>query len=348
LNIDQELLATVRDLSNQYGMAKFGTNYNITSEEINIFFSILLLSGYNPVTDYDLYWSTSEDTENKMVKAAMSRDRFRVVKKCIHFGSMEDQEGETPDRYKKIRLLIKHLQKRFAELFVPEQNLSHDEAMIKYFGKSGLKQAIRNKPIRFGFKAWVLSTVSGYVIVFELYQGKGVGQYNADNVAAVGAAGATLLDLVDLLPAEKRNLPYHFFGDNYFSSMRLMEEMTARNFLYTGTIRKDRLKGNPPLTTVEKFKKKERGYHETVVLQDQSQIVVRWNDNAPVTMISNILATQPLGTCSRYSRVNKRYLEVPQPDIVKKYNTNMGGGWIDLTKTTTISGSKLVARSGTT
>jgi hypothetical protein len=53
------------------------------------------------------------------------------------------------------------MQKKFAEMFVPEQNLSHDEAMIKYFGKSGLKQAIRNKPIRFGSKSWVLSTVFG-------------------------------------------------------------------------------------------------------------------------------------------------------------------------------------------
>jgi hypothetical protein len=48
--------------------------------------------------------------------------------------------------------------------------------MIKYFGKSGLKQAIRNKPIRLGFKAWVLCTVSDYVIVSELYRAKGVGQ----------------------------------------------------------------------------------------------------------------------------------------------------------------------------
>jgi hypothetical protein len=84
----------------------------------------------------------SEDIENKMTRAAMSRDRFRVVMKCIHFGSMEDKEGDTPDRFEKIR------QKRFAELFVPEQYLSHDKAMIKYFGKSGLKQAIRNKPIQ--------------------------------------------------------------------------------------------------------------------------------------------------------------------------------------------------------
>lgn len=323
--VDKELLDTVRDLSNQYAMAKFGTSYNISSEEINVFFGILLLSGYNTVTDYTMYWSNSEDSENKMVKGAMSRDRFKIIKKCIHFGSIEDKEGETPDRYKKVRLLIKHMQKRYAEMFVPEQNLSHDEAMIKYFGKSGLKQAIRNKPIRFGFKSWVLCTVSGYVICFELYQGKGIGQYHVENVAAVGVASGTLLDLIDLIPEEKKSLAYHFFGDNYFSSMKLLDELTASNYFYTGTIRKDRLKGNPPLLAVDKFKKMERGYYETAVLEDDSQVLVRWNDNAPVTMVSNILGAEPLATCSRYSRHNKKYLNVPQPDIVKRYNTSMGG-----------------------
>jgi Transposase IS4 len=146
--VDKELLDTIRDLSNQYAMAQFRTSYNISREEINIFFGILLLSGYNTTTDYPMYWSNSEDSENKMVKGAMSRGRFKTIKKCIHFGIIEDKEGETPDRYKKVHLLIKHMQKKFAEMFVPEQNLSHDKAMIKYFRKSGLKQVIRNKPIK--------------------------------------------------------------------------------------------------------------------------------------------------------------------------------------------------------
>jgi hypothetical protein len=43
--VDKELLDTIRDLYNQYTMIKFGTSYNISSKEINIFFGILLLSG---------------------------------------------------------------------------------------------------------------------------------------------------------------------------------------------------------------------------------------------------------------------------------------------------------------
>jgi hypothetical protein len=69
-------------------------------------------------------------------------------------------------------------------------------------------------------------------VIFDLYQGKGVGLRKAENIAAVGAAEATLLDLVNLLPEEKRSLPYHFFGDNFFSSM----ELVAGNYFYTGNI----------------------------------------------------------------------------------------------------------------
>jgi hypothetical protein len=93
--------------------------------------------------------------------------------------------------------------------------------------------------------------------------GLGLGCYilgqTVENAGAVGAEGATLLDLVELLPEEKRKLPYHFFGDNFFSSMKLIDELTASSYFYTGTIRKDRLKGNPTLTALEQFKKTKRG-----------------------------------------------------------------------------------------
>lgn len=197
--------------------------------------------------------------------------------------------------------------------------------MIKYFGKSGLKQSMRNKPIRFGFKVWVMATVSGYVVSFELYQGKGVGASSSANVQAVGAAASTVLDLLDLLPMEKMQLPYHIFADNFFSSHKLIDVLAERGIEYTGTIRNDRLKGGPALTPVEKFKKKERGYHETIALKDGSQIVTRWNDNSPVTLISSVLGDQPMATALRFSRSTDKYVDVRQPDVVKKYNLHMGG-----------------------
>jgi hypothetical protein len=52
---------------------------------------------------------------------------------------------------------------------------------------------------------------------------------------------------------------------------------------------------------------------------------MRWNDNVQVTTMSDILGTNPVATWSRYSRASNNYIDVPQPDIIRKYNVSMGG-----------------------
>ena len=140
LFIDDNLLEQVAKSSNEYGLASSGESPNITPDEIKTFLSILLLSGYHSPCNYRQYWSNSEDTQNMLVKKAMSRNRFELIKKSFHLAV--EEQGEQVDRYRKVRVLIKHLQEKFTEHFLPEQNLSHDEAMVKYFGRSSLKQAI--------------------------------------------------------------------------------------------------------------------------------------------------------------------------------------------------------------
>ncbi len=50
-----------------------------------------LLSRCNPISDYDLHWSNGDNCETKMVKGAMHRNRFRMIKRAIHFGITEDR-----------------------------------------------------------------------------------------------------------------------------------------------------------------------------------------------------------------------------------------------------------------
>ncbi|KAF2888262.1 hypothetical protein ILUMI_17911, partial [Ignelater luminosus] len=48
------------------------------------------------------------------------------------------------------------------------EDMSIDESMIPYFGRNGCKQFIRGKPIRFGYKAWVLAQPSGANLITKL------------------------------------------------------------------------------------------------------------------------------------------------------------------------------------
>lgn len=92
----------------------------------------------------------------------MVMDRFDSIKKCLHFNATTDQDKNY--RYTKLRPLITHLQEKFMEHFIPSQCISHDEAMVKYFGKHECKQSICNKPIRFGYKIWCQNTTSGSLV----------------------------------------------------------------------------------------------------------------------------------------------------------------------------------------
>ena len=97
--------------------------------------------------------------------SAIRRNRFDKMIQFIHFA--DNSNLDLSDKYSKVRPLIRILSSRFLSHFQPEQHLSHDEAMIEYFGRHGCKQCIRNKPIRFGYKAWCLNTDSGYLVSFH-------------------------------------------------------------------------------------------------------------------------------------------------------------------------------------
>ena len=75
---------------------------------------------------------------------------FEVIMKCLHF--KDNNKLDKNDKYSKIRPLLDHLEEKFIQHFIPSQTISRDEAMIQYFGRHSGKQAIRNKPIRFGYK----------------------------------------------------------------------------------------------------------------------------------------------------------------------------------------------------
>ena len=65
------------------------------------------------------------------------------------------------------------LLERFRSLYDLHQNLSADEAMIRFSGRSTMKQYMPLKPIRRGYKVWMLADAErGYVSNLEFYTGK--------------------------------------------------------------------------------------------------------------------------------------------------------------------------------
>ena len=129
-----------------YAHSKGETNFFVAPSEMKVFLGILLVSGLCPVSSRRLFWKVDSVRQNRFVSNAMRRNRFEKIMQYIHFAD-NSTLGATSDKYAKIRPPVRLLLKRFGQHSQPEEKLSHDEAMIEYFGRHGCKQCIRGKPI---------------------------------------------------------------------------------------------------------------------------------------------------------------------------------------------------------
>ena len=82
----------------------------------------------------------------------MTRTGFQSILQNLHF-SHNGNEDKTDKSYK-IRPVVEHLNKVFAESLSNSPFQNADEHKCKFKGRSSMKQYIKNKPIKWGFKYW--------------------------------------------------------------------------------------------------------------------------------------------------------------------------------------------------
>ena len=105
-----------------------------------------------------------------------THNRYMEIKRFLHFvdNSTIVPPG-TPgyDKLGKVCPVLTHLQERFMSVYTPGENITMDEAMIKFQGHSSLKQYMPKKSTKRSFKVWVLGDSStGYFSRLEVYTGK--------------------------------------------------------------------------------------------------------------------------------------------------------------------------------
>lgn len=286
----------------------------ITNDSLRTSQAIMYLTGYLTPSNRDMYWERRPDTNNMFVNKAMSKSLFSDLVKHTYF--VDSVVPDPDDRYWKVRPLFTHLNKTAQLYVVIPENVSIDEGMIKYFGPHPLKQFIRGKPIRFGYKMWILATPSGELLWVQPYAGSSthIGDFG------LGQGPNVVMGLVlqcGLPPGTK------VYVDNLFTSLDLLDHMGDKGYGVTGTLRQNRTIGIPLPNKKQANKELKRGEMQAVFTQDS--VVAVWKDNQPVYMASNCNSVELNGQCQRYSRKDKAYIAVPQPSLNQQYNKFMGG-----------------------
>ena len=158
--------------------------------------------------------------------------RFMELSTYFHFANNENIAAHGQPEYDwlaKVCPVITALQKSFLEAYNPHRENAVDEVMIKFKGRSSLKQYLPMKPIKHGFKVWVQAdSHNGYLCNFDIYTGKA-------ESAEVNLGEKDVKKLSRTLVGKR----YHLYFDNFFSSVFLMKDLLEDELYACGTFRND-------------------------------------------------------------------------------------------------------------
>ena len=213
--------------------------WETNAEEIKAFLGFSILMGVNVLPDIYDYWSLQESFHYFPIASRISRKQFLEIRRYLHFvdNSSLAQRGEPGyDRLGKIRPIIDAVNTALLTSHKPNCENSIDKAMIKFKGRSSLKQYVPLKSVKRGIKAWVRADAkNGIMCELSVYTGKKNDQPGTNLGAKV----------VKRLTRNIAGRNHHIYCDNYFTSVPLFEELLEEDSTYAGgTFRRDR-KGIP-------------------------------------------------------------------------------------------------------
>jgi hypothetical protein len=227
LFLDEGLLRHIRDCTVEYARLT-DVSFTIELRELDAFIGLLFLKGAmnNKNFPYDLLWSTEYGCEQ--FKRAMSRDRFREIKKMIRFDERSTRSQRlSTDKFALMSYVLERFVDNFQKAYVPDSNLTVDEQLLPSKTRCPFLQYMSNKPDKFGIKFWILAEVeTKYCLNIIPYLGK--------DESRVGSLGThVVLRLVD----PYLNKGYNVCVDNFFTSYQLANILIEKSTSLVGTVR---------------------------------------------------------------------------------------------------------------
>lgn len=200
--------------------------------------------------------------------------------------------------------------------YVPGMQVSIDERMVAFKGRCGMKQYIKNKPTKRGFKIWVLAdSKTGYTYTFEIYTGKRLTK----------TKNGLGYDVVMSLKHDLFNQGYHLYIDNFYSSLKLFQDLFTQGCFCTGTVRDNRIGNSKKCQSKILPKNAPRGSSKWY--RDGQLVYVKWKDTKEVTIMSTYWQATGTNTVKRKKKSDGSYVvqNVNIPPPIADYNQNMGG-----------------------
>ena len=224
----------------------------------------------------------------------MPCDHFLNILSFFHLCDNDNYVPRGQDGYNplfKLGTVYEDILSKFQSAYYPGQNLSIDEAMIPFRGKVHMRVYAKDKPCKYGLKAYSLcDSGNAYCSQFQLYTGKSNQQ--------ASTFGRTY-DIVCGLLQPYLNKRHILFTDNYYTSPILARFLLDNGTGITGTVRGNR-KGMPKIVKEKKLKTK----GELIAMTNGPFVVVKLQDSKDVTLLSTVHTSKKVNIGKRDNHGN--------------------------------------------
>jgi len=287
---------------------------DVTDGDMRAFLALILMMGLVKMPSYEDYWTTDKILEMPGLRSTMTRNRFELILSYLHLNDNANclpSDNPAFDRLHKVRPVLTQLNATWKTAYHPDCEISVDESVVAFKGRTNLSVYKPNKPHKWGLNAWALSDArTGYMWNLEMYTGR-----KAE--VEVGATKKVVLSLCQPL----YDTGHHVYMDNYFSSPSLFVELKARQLGACGTLRRNRM-GVPD--KVKKTKLKKEG--PAVMERDGDGLLyICWYDRKQVNLISSIHSTLMFTKTVRTKSTNGHKRDVDKPAAIELYSHFMQG-----------------------
>ena len=292
--------------------------YDVTMEEMKAFIGVVMLMGICRLPTIEMYWSANHPLITPGISNTMPRIRFEQILRFLHLNDNAQQVSHGQPGYDplfKVRPLLDLLSRRFESEYTTHEEVSIDEAMIPYKGRLGFKQYMKDKPTKWGIKAFVLADArNGYVKRFQVYTGKNA----ALDASQGGLCTRVVLELLSGLEGDHPKL----YVDNYYTSPTLFLRLYKRGVNACGTARSN--SKHYPKTLAYTSGGLQSGFYD--YRSSGPLLAAVWVDKRVINFLStmHVAETPSPVTVQRRTLIGSR-VEVEAPPLLPDYQAYMRG-----------------------